>query len=638
MSSPLQSDNEHARNGRATAARFAWIALALTALLSGLPFVRGGWFDARWCAALACAWLNVLTVALGARLAHAPATSTSVESVDAPGLSLALRPWRPDGRQAFGHIVLAFVRAIRAIHWQPWAMLVCAALSLYAASIAWNPPVRFVLALAMQPPVAAIVAAAAALMLAFGTLFAELSCAVQSDRGRTWASLANVLRVALAIALVAAASFAWQVHTQVSSRWPVRVAAGFGAAIAIELALRAVLSWFAPPHARRGGAAVPDSLIAGLLRWRPSPLARLSVELRRRYGIDLRQNWVLLNIVRLLPAVAVAIGVCAWLLTGVTILGPDQRAVYERFGAPVAVWQPGLHIAAPWPFGQTRTIDNGAVHQVIVSGSTDDSSVAAPLVPADARTPDVFNRLWDVAHRGETSQVIAGASGDRQNFQTVNADVRLDYRIGLSDAAARAALYRLADVPATIRSIANREVVRYLASHTLESLLETRQTAMADDVKRAIQAQLDRAGSGIDVVAVIIESVHPPAGASAAYHSVQAAQILAQASVAQASGQAAATLGHAQQDAYAAIAQADAQAADITSAARAQQTSFGADVAAAQAGGPAFSLEYYLHNLQKGLQNAHVTIIDNRLTDGNRATVDLRPYSAYGALGARHAE
>ncbi|MGH8782531.1 SPFH domain-containing protein [Paraburkholderia sp.] len=634
MPPPLQADNDrHASNACATAARFAWLSLVLVVLLGSLPFVRGGWFDVRWCAALSCAWLDVLTVALGARLAFIP--PSSVTRIDAALLSRALRPWRRDGRQALGHAVLAASRTIR---WQPWIVLACAALSIYAASIAWDPPVQFVLALALQPPVAAIVAAAAALMLAFGTLFGELSCALQADRGRTWASLANVLRVALAMALVAAASFAWQVHTQVSSRWPVRIAACFCAAIAMELALRALLSWFAPPHARHGDAAVPDSLIAGLLRWRPSPFARFSIELRKRYGIDLRQNWVLLNIVRLLPAVVVAIGVCAWLLTGIAILGPDQRAVYERFGAPVAVWQPGLHVAMPWPFGKTRVIDNGAVHQVVVSGSPEDSSVAAPLVPADARTPDVFNRLWDVAHRGETSQVIAGASGDRQNFQTVSADVRLDYRIGLSDAAARAALYRLADVPGTIRSVANREVVRYLASHTLESLLETRQTAMADDVKRAIQAQLDRAGSGIDVVAVIIESVHPPAGASAAYHSVQAAQILAQASVASASGQAAGLLGHAQQDAYAAIAQANAEAADITSAARAQQTSFSADVAAAQAGGPAFSLEYYLHNLQKGLQNAHLTIIDDRLVDGNRATVDLRPYGAYGAVGARHVD
>jgi regulator of protease activity HflC (stomatin/prohibitin superfamily) len=85
-------------------------------------------------------------------------------------------------------------------------------------------------------------------------------------------------------------------------------------------------------------------------------------------------------------------------------------------------------------------------------------------------------------------------------------------------------------------------------------------------------------------------------------------------------------LGYAQQQAQREIAQADAQAAGITSAAQVQQTSFSADTIAAQAGGQAFVLEYYLHNLQKGLRNAHVTLIDDRLLEGNRATIDLRSY------------
>ncbi|SFI98789.1 Regulator of protease activity HflC, stomatin/prohibitin superfamily [Paraburkholderia megapolitana] len=633
MPHELQGDNEHTHSDTVGAARMTSISLALAVLLGGLLFVQGVWFDTRWCAALSSAWFNVLAVALAARLANLGVADVG-DAHDPLPLPRSLSIWRLSWWTAIGAAVRA---ALRAIRWQPLAVLACAALSVYMAWLAWNPPIRLVLAAALQPPEAALVLAVAALALAFGTLVAELFQSMRAERGRASASLANVLRVALAVALVAAASSAWLAYANVSSRWPLRIAAAFSAAIAIEFALRAVLSWFAPPRTREGDAGIPDSLLASLLRWRPSPLARFSTELRKRYGIDLRQNWVLLSFVRLLPAACVTVGVCAWLLTGIAILGPDQRAVYERFGAPVSVWQPGLHVGLPWPFGTTRTIDNGAVHQVVVSGSLADSSIAAPRVPADARTPEVFNRLWDVAHQGETSQVIAGGSGDRQNFQTVNADVRLDYRIGLSDAAARAALYRVADVPDTVRAIANREVVRYLASHTLESLLETRQTAMADSVKHAIQAQLDSARSGIDVVAVIIESVHPPAGASVAYHSVQAAQILAQASVAQASGASAQALGEAQQQAHSATARADAEAAEITSAARVQQTSFSADMAAAQVGGPAFAFEYYLHGLQKGLLNAHVTIIDDRLMDGNRATLDLRPYGPAAATAAADA-
>jgi len=621
----------------AFASRVAYMSFALAALLGGLPSVIGGGFYLQWCVVLASAWINVLTVAIAAQ--RSALWSPRERSGPRPSWPEDLRAWRADWWSTSGS---AIRERVQAVSWQPWAVLLCVTLSPLAAAAGWHVPVS-----APVPPPAGmpVVATVGALALAFGTLVAERYYSMHRERGPVWASLANVLRVALAISLVAALCAGLLAYSGVSIGWPVRAMALFSAAIAIELALRIVFSWFAPPlrladDARADDAGVADSCvahssIASLLRWRSSPFTRLTVELRSHYGIDLRQNWVLLSVVRLLPAAIATIGVCAWLLTGVVMLGPEQRAVYERFGAPVAVWQPGLHVALPWPFGRARAIDNGAVHQLVVSGSQVDSSIAPPLIPADATTPEQLNRLWDVVHEGETSQVIAGASGDRQNFQIVSAEVRLDYRIGSSDAAARASLYHADDVPDTIRAIANREVVRYLASHTLESLLETRQIAMADSIRLAVQAQLDRMASGIDVVAVVIESVHPPAGASSAWHSVQAAQIRAEASVAQARGQAAASLGDAQQQAQTAVAQADAQAADITSAARVQQTDFSAEMIAAQAGGPAFVLEYYLHNLQNGLQNAHVTLIDDRLVEGNRATIDLRSYGAGDAAGAR---
>ena len=66
--------------------------------------------------------------------------------------------------------------------------------------------------------------------------------------------------------------------------------------------------------------------------------AAFAATLRDQYGVDFRQNWVLQSLVRLMPATLAGIAACAWLLTSIVILGPEQRAVYERFGAPVAVW------------------------------------------------------------------------------------------------------------------------------------------------------------------------------------------------------------------------------------------------------------------------------------------------------------
>jgi hypothetical protein len=60
--------------------------------------------------------------------------------------------------------------------------------------------------------------------------------------------------------------------------------------------------------------------------------------------------------------------VAGWCLTGVTLVPVENRAVYERLGVPVAVFGPGLHIRLPWPFGEVRQLDFGAVHRVEVAG------------------------------------------------------------------------------------------------------------------------------------------------------------------------------------------------------------------------------------------------------------------------------
>ncbi|MGU7775244.1 protease modulator HflK [Burkholderia sp. MR1-5-21] len=633
-------DNRHAPAGRDALAAIAGAAALLVAALGTLSVVDVLPVDLRWCAPLASAWCNVLVVAIGVMVAdrarrHPPAGLRS--DLLAAALRNAFRrkqrqEQEPEQEREQHDNPWPAIAA--AIDWRPWAVTAGAAPSAAIALIAWQPPPPVALIRAMAAPEPTLAAGAACIALAFITLVAERHQAAAAAGSPVSASLTRMLRVALVTALAAAAAAAWFAFEHRSADGLVRAVALLNAAVAVELAVRGALSWFAVPR----GAIVPSSAIAGLLRRRPSPLASLGTELRHRYGIDLRQSWGWRSFVRLLPGALGATAACAWLLTAVVVLTPEQRAVYERFGAPVAVWQPGLHVGLPWPFGRARIVDNGTVHQVAISGGTNGGgvdNVGTPAASADGPTPDQLNRLWDAPHPWETTQVIAGANGDRQNFQIVNADVRVDYRLGPTDADARAALYRAVDPERTVRVTADRELLHYLASQTLESLLETNQAAMADHLKRTIQQQLDRLQSGVDVIAVVIESVHPPTGAAAAYHDVQAAQIRAQASVAQARGFAAGLLGNAQQQALTRIAQAEAQAGDTLSSARVQRIDFDADLVAYRLGGPAFPFEYYLGSLQRGLRNARMTIIDDRLADGTRATVDLRNYSA-GDLAGIH--
>jgi hypothetical protein len=59
-----------------------------------------------------------------------------------------------------------------------------------------------------------------------------------------------------------------------------------------------------------------------------------------------------------------------WVLSGITIVQPHQRALYQLAGAPLVVWQPGLHAGAPWPMARVSRLEFGAVHAAVIPGAT----------------------------------------------------------------------------------------------------------------------------------------------------------------------------------------------------------------------------------------------------------------------------
>jgi regulator of protease activity HflC (stomatin/prohibitin superfamily) len=236
--------------------------------------------------------------------------------------------------------------------------------------------------------------------------------------------------------------------------------------------------------------------------------------------------------------------------------------------------------------------------------------------------------LWDASHVNDKSQVIASSRGDQQSFQIVNMDVRFVYRIGLSDQAALAATYNSADVPMLIRSTASRVLVHDFASRTLDGLLGEDRAGLADEIGKAVQADLEKLGSGVEILATVVEAIHPPAGAANAYHAVQAAQIGVQALIARERGAAAEASNQAQLQASLARDQATASAREIHAGAQAAERKFSAEQAAYASAGQAFVLEQYFSQLSRGLANAKLLVLDHRLGGSNGApTIDLRTFT-----------
>jgi regulator of protease activity HflC (stomatin/prohibitin superfamily) len=396
--------------------------------------------------------------------------------------------------------------------------------------------------------------------------------------------------------------------------------------ISTELALRTLATWFLPPPDSTAARATIGSLLAGIVRGRSLSPAAMANTVRSQFGMDFSRSWAL-HFMRVTAApVALLMVAFCWFLTGVTRIDLNERGAYERFGTVATVLKPGLHLVLPWPFGVVRHVEFGVMHAALITTSNKATpSETADHATAEGDAPASANRLWDSEQPTDVSYIIASSEQNRQSFQTVSASVRVLYRIGLTDDDARAALYRTEDPDALVRVLTGRLLAQFFAARTLPSVLGESQGIIAEDVQTHLSHALAQLGSGIDIVEVTIEAVHPPAGAASAYRNVQAAEIEATTSIATERGRAQTTQSLAERDAHGATGDATAAAAETVSAARVDLTDITADDRPYRIASQPFLLERTFADLKAALSNVPLEIVDHRLTGASLPTIDLRP-------------
>lgn len=436
--------------------------------------------------------------------------------------------------------------------------------------------------------------------------------------------------IGLATALVLiSVGFVWAIPIE-------RVIALLIFVVALELIVRTAALIFIPfaPIAHRQSLA-DSSLAGGLLRLGVPNLKAINIVVRRQLGIDLSRSWALGFIQKAALPVLVGIALFAWGVTGVTALSIDERGIYERFGVPVAVFGPGLHLHLPWPFGRIRSVEIGVVHllpiEFLLPGGENtgkSSSVGVDeerqQVGAEAPAPESADRLWTDDHPFEGNYIIASAEHGKQSFQLVDIDMAVMYRVGLSERAARDAAYRVTDVDELIQAVSGQLLVRYFSRNTLLDLLGRSRATFTKQFQTALQKELDRFSTGVEAIGVSVEAIHPPPGAANAYHGVQAAEIRANTQISVRRGQAIATVMTAQRAVAASRNEALASAAERGGQAQSQSVVFAGDRQAYAKDGYAFLLERWLASLTKGLGQSEVVLIDHRLSGRSVPALDLR--------------
>jgi regulator of protease activity HflC (stomatin/prohibitin superfamily) len=402
--------------------------------------------------------------------------------------------------------------------------------------------------------------------------------------------------------------------------------------VALEMFVRSLVRWYATPVARVDRISHADSSIAGMLRFQRPDFQAMGVTVTRQVGFDLGRSWALGFMRRaLLPASGTLI-LFGWLLSGVSALGLSERAVYESLGKPVAVLHPGLHVHLPWPLGVLRPVEFGEVREVPIAFPADNGAPAEAPIPSsptdidiEGMPPPSVDRLWDASHPSEASYLVASIANGRQNFEVINIDLRVMYRIGLSDRDAQLATYNVASPEEVIRAAAGQMLARYFARLTVLDVLGENRESFVRGFQTQLQSRLSSLATGIEVMGVVVEAIHPPPAAAPAYQGVQTAAIRSVTHIAEAQAEATQSLNSAQSEATTVRNEATAAAAERVGTAKTELALFDGDRQAHRIGGPAFLLERRLQRSNQVLRRTRFTIVDHRIEKANAPLLDLRP-------------
>ncbi|MEM6974319.1 MAG: SPFH domain-containing protein [Pseudomonadota bacterium] len=408
------------------------------------------------------------------------------------------------------------------------------------------------------------------------------------------------------------------------SVWALRIVGVMHIALAIEWIIRSVASPFLP---LRSAERLTASLILDLVAGRQ---VGTGGSFEDQFGIDLSQSWAVHFVRTSSVWLVIFLSVATWATTAVTTLRVDERGLYQRLGkiAPTPL-EPGLHAHLPWPFGSVRRISYGGIEEVRLNAAFD----TAPARVTDVEAPSTQHddRIWSKNHGEELFLMIANQprlnSGEsyesQRHYELYHADVVVTFRVGLDPAASLRGTYHVADAVKLVSQIGRRELIELFNDRTAEDLLFADFSEFSQSHHGAVQRRLDALQTGIDVVDVIFEAVHPPIDTAATFERVHAAEKESSVQVNIARAAAEQIRATSQINAARSNDEARADAFSETANARAEREVFAAERIALQDHAEIFAFERALQAFERTFAEKNLIIIDPEIEADQGFVVDL---------------
>ncbi|GJM17855.1 MAG: hypothetical protein DHS20C14_00680 [Phycisphaeraceae bacterium] len=345
--------------------------------------------------------------------------------------------------------------------------------------------------------------------------------------GAAQAVFASIVGLLMAIALF--------VRLAGGPDWPLRVLL-VGVPVAMialgaEVYLNFVLDLYRPRRAGEVRRPAFDSRLLGLAA-APDKIAESVREaLSYQFGVDVTGTWFYQLLSRSIMVLVVLALLIAWAMTSLVVIQPHQRGLVLTFGKisePVASLGerdgqeigPGLHVKWPWPFSSVE------IPSYSMEDGDDESTVrtttGVQVINLAANPPDRGEDgpiLWSEQHTtveiyniAQPERAIADPDSAGSELSLVAIEVPVHYVIEdvmLYDSIAAPGQRRF-----LLQAIGRSEVSRYISTMTVDRVVATSRTSLADELHAVLEESYGRLnggqGAGIRILFVGVSGAHPP--------------------------------------------------------------------------------------------------------------------------------
>ncbi len=302
-------------------------------------------------------------------------------------------------------------------------------------------------------------------------------------------------------------------------------------------------------------------------------------------GISMRSLWSVKYLKQIAPTIVFLSALFFWLSTCIVQVDSYQKAAVYRIGVlQDKILKPGIHLCLPYPFDKVEIYDTETLQKVTIGYRSEESG----------------DNIWTGNH-GEGEYKLLLGSGD----ELVSINLRLEYKISNL----KNYLETTANPERYMEAMAYELVTDQTIASDLNTFLSTDRDKFATTFKKELSAQLKDEKLGVEVVSVVLESIHPPVEIAEVYQKLISAEIDAQKYKFYAEGNAAASIAKAEETAINVKGTAQVENARKIAKAKSETAVFLASVESQRAHRDAYTYYKRLEAVKKSYKKANLVIL-----------------------------